>query len=760
MTHLEYALSYAAIGWHVFPLMPGTKKPLGRLAPRGHLDATVDAEKIRAWWTAEPEAGIGVAVQPSRLVAVDVDPRNGGHFDLERIEAQHGKLEADVLAYTGGGGLHLVFAAPSDIGRLPGKLAKGIDLKADGYIAVEPTFAPLADPPHTKPYGWEASSHPLEGAVPSPLPGWIADLARAPVGLAVAALGVAPATARALAEHELADIRAALALIPAVERDTWVMVGMALHKDVGGALGFELWCDWSRTCPEKFDPQDQQRVWRSFRNKPMGEAVQLGTVFDLAYKHGFSRPRPALQVIAGGAAGQPDPRTANTVPELVSGPTVAHQAMPVQGLNDLARWVFDACPTGHVLLAQAAALALACAAAGRRYVSQFGDPATAYFGIITPSTSQARPTLAAAEQALIRAGMRRLVRSQRLSSAQQIYASFVRSPSVLYAADDWGDQLASAKRQPSGLLSIAHSVLAGRIHGCHDVVLDNWAEIGLKRPDAAPKNHMPTLYRPALTLLAAVAEPQLRGLFKRQELGRGAADCMLFVPALDASAWADRFSAAPRELPANVRHTLRALQGEDGASADELLPSDVVLLHPSAIEVPFACDLAGVEQRWIDHARSLPAHLRPLSQGARATMRRLCVAMAAFADPARPIVTAEILTWCDRFVRECLEVTLAEVALLSDDDDARPDAGSYLLELLVRQGPAGMAKRDLHKYCKAYRRLAPEDRQELLGRLYADDEIADVPSPSGRGSVLVARQFVVEKAVVGDWETVRSPSRS
>lgn len=755
---LEYALAYAAIGWHVFPLQPGLKRPMGALARRGHLNATTDEATIRAWWERCPEAGIGVAMQPSRLVTVDVDPRNGGHFDLELLEAEHGRLEADVLAYTGGGGIHMVFTAPTDIGRLPGKLAKGIDLKADGYIAVEPTFAPQADPPHTKPYQWEASSSPLDGAVPSPLPGWIGDLARAPAAVAAGTIG--PSTGRALADHELADIRAALAMIPADERETWVTVGMALHKDVGGALGFDLWSAWSQGCPEKFDPQDQQRVWRSFRNRPMGEAVQLGTVFDLAYKHGFSRPRPTLQVIAGGAAGQPDPRTANTVPELVSGPTVAHQSMPVQGLNDLARWVFDACPTGHVLLAQASALALACAAAGRRYVSEFGDPATAYFGIITPSTSQARPTLAAAEQALIRAGMRRLVRSQRLSSAQQVYASFVRSPSVLYAADDWGDQMASAKRQPSGLLSIAHGVLAGRVHGCADVVLDNWAEIGLKRPDAAPKDHMPTLYRPALTLLAAVAEPQLRSMFKRQELGRGAVDCMLFVPALDASAWTDRFAAAPRELPANVRHTLRSMQGEDGTSADELLPTDVVLLHATSTPVPFACNLAGVEQRWIDHARALPAHLRPLSQGARATMRRLCVAMAAFADPERPIVTPEILAWCDRFVHECLQVTLAEVALLSDDDDARPDAGSYLLEMLVRQGPAGMAKRDLHKYCKAYRRLAPEDRQELLGRLYADDEIADVPSQSGRGSLIVARQFVVEKAAVGDWETARSPSRS
>ncbi len=743
MKPLDFALAYAAIGWHVFPLARGMKRPNGKLAPRGHLDATTDIAKITAWWEADHEAGIGVAMQASGLVAVDVDPRNGGHFDLERIEAEHGKLETDVLAFTGGGGLHLVFLAPSDIGRLPGKLAKGIDLKADGYIAVEPTFAPQADPPHLKPYSWEVSSNPLEGNVPSPLPGWIADMSIARAPASAAPLG--PSTARQLSEHELADIRGALAMIPAAERDTWVAVGMALHKDVGGALGFELWGTWSQTCPEKFDPQDQQRVWRSFRNKPMGEAVQLGTVFDMAYKHGFARPKPAPLVLVQPPGGKPDPRTLNTIPEIVDGPRVQLQAMPVQGLNDLARWIFESAPNAHGLLAQATALALAATCAGRRYVSEFGDPATCFFGLLTPTTSQARPMLTAAEGALIDMNLRRLVRSQRMGSAQQVYASFVRSSSVLYAADDWGDQLGAAKRQPSGLLSIAHGVLAGRVHAARDIALDNWAEIGLKKPDNQ-QSHMPTLYRPGLTLLAAIAEPQLRAVFKRQEFGRGALDCMLFVPALDMAGWADRSVSAQAGLPAAAVARLREMRGLPPDSAELPEPEvDSVLIRPTPTSVRFACDLAGAEQRWIEHGRQLPPHLRPLSWGARATMRRLCVAMAAFCDPAVPLVRPEMLTWCERLVRECLDITLAEVALLGEDDDTRPDAASFVLEAIVRRGPEGMPQRDLTKFCKAYRRLSTEDRLEVLGRLYGDEEITDVPSPGGRGKVIVARQFVVER---------------
>jgi hypothetical protein len=735
VTHLEYALAYAAIGWHVFPLLKGTKHPNGKLARQGHLDATTDIEKITAWWTADPEAGIGVAMQASRLVTVDVDPRNGGHFDLERIEAEHGKLDTAVEALTGGGGGHLVFLAPSDIGRLPGKLSKGIDLKADGYIVVEPSVHPSG-----RTYVWEASSNPLEGNVPAPLPGWIADMSRAAPSVVPA--GPVPGV-RALSEIELSDIRGALTMIPADEREAWLYVGMALHKDVGGALGYELWSTWSQSCPAKFDPQDQLRVWRSFTRKPMGEAVQLGTIFDLAYKHGFSRPKvPPALVLVPPAPGKPDPRTMNTVPEIVDGPRVQTQAMPVQGLNDLARWIFDTAPNAHALLAQAAALALVCTCAGRRYVSEFGDPATAYFGLLTPTTSQARPMLTAAESALIDINLRRLVRSQRMGSAQQVYASFVRSSSVLYAADDWGDQIASAKRQPSGLLSIAHGVLAGRVHSAKDIALDNWAEIGLKRPDGQT-SHMPTLYRPGLTLLAAIAEPQLRTAFKRQEFGRGALDCMLFVPALDMAGWADRSVAAQTSLPPAVAARLRELRGLSPDSAELPEPEiDSALIRPTPITARFACDLAGAEARWIEHGRKLPKHLRPLSWGARATMRRLCVAMAAFCDPAVPLVRPEMLAWCERLVRECLDITLAEVTLLGDEDD-RPDAGTKLLEVLTRAGSDGLAKNELHKVCWAYKRLNTEDRLEVIGRLLADDEITDMNTP--RGKRYYARQFVIDQ---------------
>jgi hypothetical protein len=280
---LSYALCYVRLGWWVLPLDMGTKKPLGRAVHNGFHDATNDAETVRQWWQQWPDAGIGIALKKSGLVAVDIDPRNGGIDTIDQLEAQHGPIASDVLAFTGGGGEHRVFAA-AIVESLPGKLGAGVDLKADGYIAVEPTLHPSG-----KRYQWEASSDPLDGVVPSTLPTWIRDMGRhAPIAM--------PAVTNALYPVDRARwdaARAALAALPSDDRDDWVRVGAAIHNEAPGQEGFSLWDGWSQGS-KKYDPQDQMRVWRSFTRKGL-TGVGLNTVFAMAQAAGWKNRGPALQ---------------------------------------------------------------------------------------------------------------------------------------------------------------------------------------------------------------------------------------------------------------------------------------------------------------------------------------------------------------------------------------------------------------------------------------------------------------------------------
>jgi hypothetical protein len=148
---LHAALVYAREGLPVFPLHSITEsgkctcgKECG--APgkhprtaRGFLDATTDERQVQKWWTLHPSANIGIATgERSGIVAVDVDPRNGGNETLARLEAEHGALPATRTTKTGGDGKHFIYRASGNIrGK---KLGDGIDFKADGgYIVAPPS---------------------------------------------------------------------------------------------------------------------------------------------------------------------------------------------------------------------------------------------------------------------------------------------------------------------------------------------------------------------------------------------------------------------------------------------------------------------------------------------------------------------------------------------------------------------------------------------------------------------------------------------
>lgn len=282
---LAQALRYARIGWHVFPLEPRTKKPLGRLVPQGHLSATVDEALVRQWWNSASDAGIGVSLAMSNLIAIDIDPRNGGIDTIDAIEAEQGALQSDVLAYTGGGGEHRVFSVPNGAAlSLPGTLGKGVDIKYNGYIAVEPSIHPSG-----RTYEWEASSSPLDGVVPSPIPDWLRGRANveAPV-LDAARTTLDPATLA-----QLTDLQCALTAIASDDRDTWYRTGMGLHATGAGQPAFELWDVWSQRS-SKYDAQDQIRVWRSFKAKGVN-GIGPRSIFHEAQQHGWVNQSTAIE---------------------------------------------------------------------------------------------------------------------------------------------------------------------------------------------------------------------------------------------------------------------------------------------------------------------------------------------------------------------------------------------------------------------------------------------------------------------------------
>ncbi len=155
----ELAVGYALLGWPVFPLVPGEKKPLYRSPhPRGTrcagrwsgcgrdghgvLDATCRLDVIGEWWRRQPRANIGLAcgVTPAGCGpdVVDVDVKDGApgvvsHTRLRDAGLLYGKI---AVALTPSGGWHLYFEGSAQGNGVVRGF--GIDFRSTGGYVVAP----------------------------------------------------------------------------------------------------------------------------------------------------------------------------------------------------------------------------------------------------------------------------------------------------------------------------------------------------------------------------------------------------------------------------------------------------------------------------------------------------------------------------------------------------------------------------------------------------------------------------------------------
>lgn len=170
MTPLQAALAYAEQGWYVFPIYEpeGDSCACGDAkcnhpakhprTPNGHLDATIDPVRVRAWWRRWSRANVGIACGPSGLVVTDIDPRHNGDASFEALRAELGATAFDTLTHqTGGGGAHYLFRASRELVEMIGSHTNalgpdfpGIDVKAGGGYVLAPPSQHISGALYTK----------------------------------------------------------------------------------------------------------------------------------------------------------------------------------------------------------------------------------------------------------------------------------------------------------------------------------------------------------------------------------------------------------------------------------------------------------------------------------------------------------------------------------------------------------------------------------------------------------------------------------
>jgi len=149
--------------------------------------------------------------------------------------------------------------------------------------------------------------------------------------------------------HAEARLRSALKAIPAEDYPTWIRVGMALHhleweRNDGTSIGFDIWDEWSATCPEKYACGALERAWQGL-NRDSGRMVTDATIFHMAIERGWTGD----DVPSSKAESRADSGIPPSNQQLTEGEAISPAAAPdgVFSAADLRRMTFD--PLRYVL---------------------------------------------------------------------------------------------------------------------------------------------------------------------------------------------------------------------------------------------------------------------------------------------------------------------------------------------------------------------------------------------------------------------------
>ena len=149
-------------GWKIFPLHPGTKKPIH---DRWQDIATDDPAQHAAWAAEFPGCNWAMAAGPSGLAMLDIDGGQIGENSLAEFEINEGCLPETREHRTARGGRHLIFSDPErKLRNSASRLGPKLDTRAgNGYIVI---------PPST----FEGGSYEVSQDRPVvPLPGFVVD---------------------------------------------------------------------------------------------------------------------------------------------------------------------------------------------------------------------------------------------------------------------------------------------------------------------------------------------------------------------------------------------------------------------------------------------------------------------------------------------------------------------------------------------------------------------------------------------------------
>src|SRR6185437_5239586 len=160
-----YLKRYAQLGFALIPLIG--KKPIW--ADWTKQFVTGEERMKQVFLKQYPSANIGMVLEPSHTITLDVDAKRNGLETLQKLEYEHG-FQDTLRAVTGGGGVRLHFGSPGFAVKTNHEFAPGIELLAAGAQVVLP---PSIHPDTHRLYVWDMLEDELDRQHIKAPPEWL-----------------------------------------------------------------------------------------------------------------------------------------------------------------------------------------------------------------------------------------------------------------------------------------------------------------------------------------------------------------------------------------------------------------------------------------------------------------------------------------------------------------------------------------------------------------------------------------------------------
>lgn len=284
-------------GWRVFPLyeiassgvcscskggeckVPG-KHPRVSIPPgNAQHPATTNVEQIRSWWKKWPNANIGIWLEGSDLLILDIDKndKKDGFKGLQEIMAheQQTALPQTLLCKTPSGGEHHYFKFREGVPNKANSLGPGLDTWHSGHYVIVPPSNHLKGT-----YIWAGG----DSSVAS-YPDWLMPKSREPVGGKAKAGRPAKERLDINDPDEIDRLSHALKFVDNTNRELWVQVGFAIARAFDWSeRGFQVYDVWSATAHNYDDKKTREQYFKQSKIIPT-KPITTSSIFEWARKH-------------------------------------------------------------------------------------------------------------------------------------------------------------------------------------------------------------------------------------------------------------------------------------------------------------------------------------------------------------------------------------------------------------------------------------------------------------------------------------------